>query len=191
MAFPWLPALMAGLGATGAGMSAFGKSRPERQIRMGRYTPGQESGLDQLLGMGLQNVDLGPIEQRAMQQFQQETVPSLAERFTSMGGGQRSSAFGSTLGRAGGDLSSQLAALRPQLGMQQLQMGMQPRFESIFQPQSPGGMQQLGAGLMGAGMSGLMPAMQLRQQQKQFGQQMGSQNEMADLLRQLLSQGSM
>jgi len=69
--------------------------------------------------------DFGPIEQRARNQFQTETIPSIAERFTALGGGQNSSAFQSVLGRAGADLESQLAALGSQVGMQQQQFGQQ------------------------------------------------------------------
>jgi len=180
MAFPLLPVIMGALGATGAGMNLFGKSNPERQIRTDRYTEGQNTGLDQLMNMGLQNMDMKGVEDYAMNKFRSEVVPSLAERFSGMGSGgaQGSSAFGAQLGGAGADLMGQLAAMRPQVGMQQLQMGMQPRFESIFEPKSPGKMQQMGAGLMQAGIGGFMPAMQMGQQQKQFN----SQNKISQMM---------
>jgi len=115
----------------------FGK--PAEEKRFQRYTPEQESALNQLLQQGLQGADFGGIEDIARKRFQEETVPTLAERFTSMGaGGQRSSAFESALGRAGSDLESQLAGLRGQFGMQQLGMGLQPRFESAYMPSQPG-----------------------------------------------------
>lgn len=56
-----------------------------------------------------------------MKQFQQETVPGLAERFAgmgAMGGGLSSSGFGQSLSAAGGNLQSQLAALKAGLGQQ-------------------------------------------------------------------------
>lgn len=56
-----------------------------------------------------------------MKQFQQETIPGLAERFSgmgAMGGGLSSSGFGQSLSAAGGNLQSQLAALKAGLGQQ-------------------------------------------------------------------------
>lgn len=64
-----------------------------------------------------------PIENRARQQFEQRTIPGLAERFSSLGSGgsQRSSAFTGALGGAASDLEGQLAALRSQYGLQERQ----------------------------------------------------------------------
>jgi hypothetical protein len=57
-----------------------------------------------------------------MQEFEQQTVPGLAERFAKaggpMGGGLSSSGFGQALSTAGGNLQSQLAQLKSQLGQQ-------------------------------------------------------------------------
>ena len=56
-----------------------------------------------------------------MRQFEQQTVPGLAERFAgmgAMGGGLSSSGFGQSLSAAGGNLQSQLAALKAGLGQQ-------------------------------------------------------------------------
>jgi len=56
-----------------------------------------------------------------MRQFEQQTIPGLAERFAgmgAMGGGLSSSGFGQALGAAGGNLQSQLAALKAGLGQQ-------------------------------------------------------------------------
>jgi len=55
-----------------------------------------------------------------MDQFQQQTVPQLAERFAgagAQGGALSSSGFGQALGAAGSDLQSQLAQLKSQLQM--------------------------------------------------------------------------
>ena len=117
----------------------FFEGSPEQDIRQPRFTEEQEDILNQLLQQGGQNMDFSGIEDLAQKRFQEETIPSLAERFTSMGaGGQRSSAFQSSIGRAGSDLQAQLAALKPQFGMQQLQMGMQPRFNTTQQQARPG-----------------------------------------------------
>jgi len=55
------------------------------------------------------------------QQFEQETIPGIAERFAGMGSGnQSSSAFRNALGGAGANLSANLANLRSNLQMQTL-----------------------------------------------------------------------
>lgn len=59
-----------------------------------------------------------------MDQFNQQTVPGLAERFAGMGGmggGLSSSGFGQSLSAAGGNLQNQLAALKAGLGQQAAQ----------------------------------------------------------------------
>jgi hypothetical protein len=59
-----------------------------------------------------------------MDQFNQQTVPGLAERFAglgAMGGGLSSSGFGQSLSAAGGNLQNQLAALKAGLGQQAAQ----------------------------------------------------------------------
>lgn len=67
-----------------------------------------------------------PIEKQAREGFSQRTVPSIAERFTSMGSNALSSpAFASQLGQAGAGLETDLAALKSQYGMQQNQQLMQ------------------------------------------------------------------
>lgn len=80
-------------------------------------------------GQGGQNnwqqyFNFAPIEQQARTQFNTQTIPSLAERFTAMGGegGQRSSAFQGALGRAGSDLEQGLAALKAQYALPQAQL---------------------------------------------------------------------
>lgn len=110
------------------------------------YNPQQQQQLSNLLEMGgqrLANPTKGfqPFEEQARKQFQTNTIPSLAERFTAMGGGQRSSAFQGALGQAGSDLESQLAGLRSQYGTQQEQVGLnmlnaglQPQYHQIYQP---------------------------------------------------------
>lgn len=56
-----------------------------------------------------------------MRQFNEQTIPALAERFSSLGSGaQRSSAFQQALGQAGAGLSENLASLRGGMQMQGL-----------------------------------------------------------------------
>lgn len=110
-------------------------TQPQQQL--------QNQSIQQLLGM-LQSGQGGfaPIAQQARTQFNQQTVPGLAERFTSMGssgGGALSSpAFASQLGQAGAGLEGNLAALGSQykLGQQGLlaQLASRPSFENVFAP---------------------------------------------------------
>ena len=130
------------------GGSNFLFGQPEQEQQFQKFTPGQQSSLDQLLQQGSQNADITGMENLAQKRFSEETVPSLAERFTSMGGGQRSSAFQSALGRSGSDLQAQLGALKPQFGMQQLGMGLQPRYDTGYKPATQGAINPLLQSLM-------------------------------------------
>lgn len=116
-----------------------------------RFSPEQQSAMSQLLGQGLQNFNPDFLERRALQQFHGEIVPTIAERFTGMGAGnQGSSAFRGALRAAGSDVTSQLQALRAQVGAQQLGLGLQPQFENIYNPERQG--------LLQSGASALAPA---------------------------------
>ena len=64
-----------------------------------------------------QDTEFGPIENLARQKFQQETIPTIAERFAGAGG-LNSSALKGELGKAATHLESQLAALRSEHGLQ-------------------------------------------------------------------------
>lgn len=113
-----------------------------------RFTKEQSSIFNNLAQLGAQNTDFGAIEDRARKQFHSQTVPSLAERFTAMGGSQRSSAFQGALGQAGADLESQLSEQRAGHGFKQLKLGLQPQFESHLQPSEfQGGLSGLFSGL--------------------------------------------
>lgn len=111
-----------------------------------KFNKQQQSALSQLLGMGLQGLQnpsqgFQPIADQARTQFNQQTVPSIAERFTSLGDNALSSpAFSSELGQAGSGLEGLLASLQAQYGQQQqshfsnlLGMGLTPQNEG-FQP---------------------------------------------------------
>jgi len=133
------------------GFGSFLFGQPEQVQQTQRFGPQRQQAFSQILQQalsGLQNPSAGfqPIADKAMNQFQTQTVPSLAERFTSMGqGGQRSSDFSSAIGGAGADLGRDLSAQESQYGLQrggQLQqllgMGLTPQFESSFRPQTHG-----------------------------------------------------
>lgn len=130
----------------------FGKSQRTQQLPLLNTQQQQVQNqflqyLLQQLGQGAQGAEQGfaPIEELSRTQFREETIPGLAERFTAMGNGQRSSAFQKALGQAGSGLETQLAALRGQYGLQRqgqlgqlLGLGLQPRTENILQPRQPG-----------------------------------------------------
>lgn len=146
--FNWgqMAGLAGGAGAGGMLSGLFGggglTGHREKVQQYNRFTQPQQSAMNQLLMQGMQNADFGPIEQREINRFQTQTVPGLAERFTAMGNGQRSSGFQQALGMAGAGLGQDLAAQRSQFGMQQLGMGLQPQTENVFRPRQAGGIEQ-------------------------------------------------
>lgn len=118
-----------------------------------RFTPEQQQAFSTILQQALSQLQspqaaFEPIAQQARTQFEQRTIPSIAERFTAMGG-QRSSAFGQQLGQAGAGLEESLASLGAQFGQRQQQLGvglaglgLQPQFETLITPGQPGFLQQ-------------------------------------------------
>lgn len=137
------------LQARGANLPA-PQMNPANTLQFQRFGPNIQSALDQLLQMGLagtqQNVQQGfePIRERATSEFEKRTIPSIAERFTSMGG-QRSGAFKQSLSQAGADLQERLAGLEGQYNLQRqgqlqnlLQLGLTPRYENIYTGREPG-----------------------------------------------------
>ena len=96
-----------------------------------------------------------------MRQFQEQTLPGIAERFSGLGAGaQSSSAFQQQLGQAGASLQEQLASLRGGLqlgGLGQalggpsslLSGALASRFTTGLQPQQPGGLAEFLAPLLG------------------------------------------
>lgn len=153
----------AALGGVAGGLGGLFGGGSEGQVKQNqRFNPQQQAlqqQLLQLLGPLLQGgigsrpdyTGFAPIEQNARTQFHTQTIPGLAERFTSMGGaGTRgSSDFAGALGSAGAGLEQGLGALRAQYGLQQqgmqqnylqnlLGLGFQPSFENYYQKSQPG-----------------------------------------------------
>jgi hypothetical protein len=147
---------------------------PQQQQLMSQLLSGlggaQESGMEWLQKM--LSGDEGAFsdyEAPFMRQFEQETMPGIAERFAGMGSGgsQNSSAMQQTMAQAGGELSQNLASLRG--GLQQNAMGLlqgmmgqgyQPTFENTYQQPTtgiiPGMIQGAGQGVSSyAGMKGM------------------------------------
>lgn len=145
---------------------AFFSSTPDTLRQVPLYDEATNSALNQARQMGLQGLqqnplNFAPIEQRELSRFQQEVVPGLAERFTSLGSGaQGSSAFRGALSQGASDLGERLAGLRSQFALQSqaplqnlLNLGTQQRFQQQFIPGSPSGLSSL--------LSSILPALGL------------------------------
>ena len=88
---------------------------PLAQNQQGFRTAGNY--LQQLFGQGDEAMDA--FQQPAMNQFQQEIIPQIAERF-SLGNEKGSSAFQNSLAQAGGNLAAMLNQQRGQMQQQAL-----------------------------------------------------------------------
>lgn len=104
---------------------------PAQQKMQEEYSKGIQSnplyqqGSDYL--QKLMSGDTSVFEQPLMQQFEQEIVPGIAERFAGMGtgaGAGSSSGLYNSLAQAGQNLTGQLGALKGGLQMQGLQQGL-------------------------------------------------------------------
>lgn len=123
-------------------------TNPEKTLTFSRF-PEHQQQMDSLIKQILSELqsnkyDFGPIREAATKRFQEETVPTLAERFSFMGGEGtgRSSGFERTLGEAGAGLQRDLAAMEQGFGQQNLAtklgaLDLGGR-QSYFVPQSPG-----------------------------------------------------
>jgi len=148
------------------GFDQVSKLTPEQQQQFGDLLQGiggaQGSGMEWLQGI-LSGDDeaFNKYEAPFKRQFEQETVPGIAERFAGLGshGAQSSSAMNQTMGQAGRELTENLASLRGNLqqnAMSQLQGLMstayQPTFESVYKQPTTGTLGGFGQGLAsGAG----------------------------------------
>ena len=140
----------------GLSENLFGESG--KDLRFDLFRPQQQQAFSDILSQSMDqfqgsDFSFGPIADRARKQFQEQTVPSLAERFTGLGG-QRSSAFGQQVGQAGADLESQLAAMESQFGLEEgkllqslMGLGLTPQFENILSPRQPGLLENLLTGI--------------------------------------------
>lgn len=138
-------------GADGGGGNGQG-GMPADIYRFQKFNPEQQQGMSQLLQSGLSGLDPKAIEDYAHKQFESRTIPSLAERFTSLGGQNRldSSPFALQTRREGSNLAGQLAGLRSNIAQNQLQQGLQPQFESLRTTPQPNAWDRL-PGLVDAG----------------------------------------
>ena len=140
---------------------------PAQQHRLSNFNPNQTNMMNQLGEQGFKglqglNTSYEPIAQQARENFAQVGIPSIAERFTSglgggskLQGGQRSSAFGQSLGQGAAGLESSLAAQQSQHNMGQqehfrnlLGLGLQPQFAQQLESAAPGLAQTLPGDLL-------------------------------------------
>lgn len=122
------------------------------------YDQQQSAALQGILNQGLQgitNPGSSPIAQSAINRFNTQTIPGLAERFTAMGGGQNSSAFQGALGSAGAGLQQDLAGLDYQQALPLLQMGLQQKYQTAHVPGQQGFLQSIAGPLAGIAATGL------------------------------------
>ncbi len=128
------------------------------------YNQNQLQAMQQLLNRGMQQSDIGALTNAAKTNFYSNTVPSLAERFTSMGGfgdgAQRSSGFQQALSSGGVGLDEGLAQMGAQQGMNFLNMGLGRQYENNYFGGTPGLLQQ-GAGYGLYGLMRMLPFLNL------------------------------
>lgn len=136
-----------------------------------KFSPEQQAALNALLAQGQTNLanptaGFEPIETAARSKFQRESIPSLAERFTALGGSDTrgSSDFAGMLGGAQSEFDQGLAALKAQYGQQgqqnalnMLQLGLTPQNEQIYFGATPslgGQLFETGGNLLGQYLAG-------------------------------------
>lgn len=165
-----IPAALAAAGALAGGLSSATKKKA-RVLRSPTMTDRQIADSDWYSQQGRQIMQdpykgFDPIRQQALNTYNQQLVPSLAERFTSMGAGNAlsSPAFASQLGQMSQGLSENLAAMMARYGQQNQEfgshlmgMGMQPQFENTYIPESQGFLSGMLGGL-GGGLSSMAGA---------------------------------
>jgi hypothetical protein len=147
----------AGVGALGGGLAGlFGGGSKGGVKQAPRFNPQQQNILSLLLGQGAQGIQnpyagFEDIADYAKNQFNQQIIPSIAERFTGLGNNAPSSpAFASQLSQGGAGLAQALAAMRQQYGQQNQQnalsllaLGLSPSFENFYQEPEIGTGQRL------------------------------------------------
>jgi len=155
------------------------QSKPAQIQGVSPYDPAQLADIQRLrqTGFGIladPTQSFQPIAQQARTQFQQKTVPMLAERFLGSGQNLASSGLTQQLSQGAAGLEEALAALQAQYGLQNraqglqaIGMGLSPQFQFFQTPEQQGllgsllpmalqaGLGYLTGGGAGALMSGL------------------------------------
>lgn len=154
-----------GLIGAGAGLLGFGKSKPNKIKQMKNFDPQQLELLDSVIQQakqGNQNAfqylnqilsndpqAMEAFNAPAMQEFEEDIIPSILERYSGMGA-RSSSALNQSLGRAGQTLATNLNAQRAQLkgnAINQLlgysQMGLTPKTTPYIKEGKTGALQSM------------------------------------------------
>lgn len=131
--------------------------KPAYNEQVSTVTPEVQQALSQMLQYGLNGMnsnqfDWAPIEQQARSNFAQNTMPSIAERFTQLGGGNSlgSGSRQRMMAGAQAGLEENLAAMKSQYNLQReplmqnyMRMGMMPQFENQYHQEDPGMLKSL------------------------------------------------
>lgn len=124
------------------------------------YSPEQQGALNFALqnamkGLGNTPFNFDPFEKQAREGFAQQTVPTIAERFTAMGSGPDSGGFNRAIAHAGKGLDTDLAALKSNYNLQQQHMlqnllgiGLSPQYEAYYRPGDEGFLKSLAQNLL-------------------------------------------
>lgn len=144
----------------GAPQGNFFSGQPATFATTQRFNPNQQNlqnqSIQQILSLLQGNTPAGfeAIENQARQGFQKKTIPTLAERFSSLGGSPGgSSGFAGLLGEAATGLETDLAAQRANFGNQRLSQllpfAMQQSFDTQYMPREAGFLENLLSPLLG------------------------------------------
>jgi hypothetical protein len=172
-------AFMETLQNIGQGAKDFLVGTPGRVDQIPLLNPQQQalqsqigSAASGMLGnIGNNKFDFAPIAQQARTNFQTQTLPSIAARFSGMGN-QRGSDYRYALGSAGAGLDEGLAALQQKYNLAQgsqqqqlllalLSQALQPQQQNIFGGPQNGLLQSLFPAVSGGVNAGLMSILKL------------------------------
>ena len=131
----------------------FFQGRPGQNKQLSNLTPQQQQMWQQIMPMiqgGINNsFDFNKIAEGAQNRFQQNTMPSIADRFGSMDA-QRSSGYGQATANAQRDLQLDLAGQQQKFGLESqrnwadiLGLASQPQFENVYEEGRPAGIMSL------------------------------------------------
>ena len=139
------------LSRLGSGIKNFFIGSQPQSITSTPYDQQQHAFFQQLLNSGLQNMQnpyegFEPLQQHLQNYFEQQILPNIAERFSSLGNNRLSSpSFAQQLQGGIKGLAENLLAHKMQygqqnrnFGLQQAQLGLTPRYQNTYMPGQPG-----------------------------------------------------
>ena len=160
-------------GISGVKTYDLGGNKNPQLAQVPNQTPQGQQALQMLLSQGMQGIQgmpkpqFGPIRQAYEQDFRQNGLPSIAERFAALGeGAGSSSGFRNTMQSAEAGLHTQLAGMEQQFNqqnmsqlLQMLGLGLTPQNETFYQPRQKSWWENmlsgLGSGIGSAGTTAL------------------------------------